>query len=72
MNIEGVKKELGERGDHREGVVNKARSLLSIEAQANEELRANENMRRRKIERARKRLERIRTENVNSEKLIEK
>jgi hypothetical protein len=32
MNVEGVIKELGERGEHREGVVGKARRLLSIEA----------------------------------------
>ena len=40
MNIENVRKELGVRGDHREGVVNKARVLLSIEEEANEELKS--------------------------------
>jgi hypothetical protein len=42
MNVEGVIKELGERGEHREGVVGKARRLLSIEALANEELKQQE------------------------------
>jgi hypothetical protein len=42
MNVEGVIKELRERGEHREGVVGKARRLLSIEAQANEELKHQE------------------------------
>lgn len=64
--------ELTERSTHRAGVVTKNEKMLAGEVGEVDRLRQAETNRRRKIERARRRLEKIRNDNLSKERLIEK
>jgi hypothetical protein len=49
----------------------KSERRLSQEARVTEALKASESLRKRKIERARRKLDRLRVENIGQQKLIE-
>jgi hypothetical protein len=69
--IDSVKNELETKCEYRQDVLGKSKQLLTIETRNNEEARSVMSIRRRKVDRARRKLERLKSENRSVKHEIE-
>jgi esterase/lipase len=64
LGVKGIRGEMRTRTGHRQEVMDKSQRCLDTEIKENEALRVSTQQRRRKIERARRKLDRIRADNL--------
>jgi hypothetical protein len=66
LSVKAIRAELTEKSTHRQEVLERNQDRLEVEKAENEGLKSTSAVRRRKIERARRKLERIRSDNMAS------